>query len=51
MAGQIRVFENKVPMKMHGPKREKVIGEVIQLHMRRLIMCTLHTCVIFLVLR
>jgi len=50
MAGQIRVFENKMLRKMHGPKREKVIGEVIQLHMRSFIICTLHTCVKFLVL-
>ena len=51
MAGLIRVSENKVLRKMHGPKREKVIGEVMQLHMRSFIMCALHKCVIFLVLR
>lgn len=50
MAGQIRVFEKKMLRKMHVPRREKVIGEVIQLHMRSVKMCTLHTCVKFLVL-
>jgi hypothetical protein len=39
MAGEIRAFENRVLRKMHGPKRDKVIGEVIKLHMRSF-MCT-----------
>jgi hypothetical protein len=38
---KLRVFENKVPRKIFGPKRDEVTGEWRKLHNEELMICTL----------
>jgi hypothetical protein len=37
----LRVFENRVPWRIFGPKRAEVTGDWRKLHMRSFITCTL----------
>jgi hypothetical protein len=39
---RLRVFENRVLMKIFGPKRDGVTGEWRRLHNEELIICTVH---------
>jgi hypothetical protein len=38
----MRVFGNRVPRRIFGPKRDKVTGEWIKLHNGGLMICTPH---------
>ena len=39
---RLRVFDNRVLRRIHGPKRDELTGEWRKLHMRSLMICTAH---------